>query len=100
MEDAEYVVLINEGIDGSYIRQKEERARAYSVRHSVSVANVLREWWHKDLKSGSVRANSPHSAADSKSVPPAKNATSGDLGNSFDTDVFLQAALEKSMQPW
>ena len=92
LEESEYVARINEGIPGAYIRQREERAKEYSIRHSVSVANVLREWWCKDKKNDDVYAKG--------AVSPSNPAVVGELGCSFDTDDFFQAALERSMQPW
>ena len=91
MEDAEYIALINEGMTGAYIRQKEGRAREYSIRHGVRMANVLREWWYRERKNEDACANAAFSS---------KTARAGELGCSFDTDDFVQAAIEASLQPW
>lgn len=87
--DADYLVLIDQGVSGSFIRKKLERATQYSIRHRVSVVNVLREWWRRDLQNGNV--GSDRDPIDTKGAGTWEFSCS-----SFDTDDFGKAALEYS----
>lgn len=66
--------LVSEGISRKYLEERQHRAEDYAKAHKRPVISVLREWWARDK--------------DSYSEPM----------QSFDTDDFFAAALERSLK--
>lgn len=79
LSEEERAKLFEKGVSESYIGERLQRAEAYALQHRKPVFDVLCDWWEAD-----------------KTKQPRQPAKTGDLGNSFDTDDFFQAALRHS----
>lgn len=73
--------LLTKGIPEAYINERLQRAEVYASQHQKTVFDVLCTWWKEDKNK---RSNHE------------RTTKTGDLGNSFDTDDFFQAALRRS----
>lgn len=79
LSEEEREELLTEGIPEAYINERLQRAADYALRHRKPVFDVFCDWWKED-----------------KTKQPRQSAKTGDIGNSFDTDDFFQAALRRS----
>ena len=94
LSEEEKEKLISWGIPENYIAHRLSRAVSYANEQGRSVAVVLLDWWEQD-RQFNFRARPP------LSVPKPSPPTDGGIAfscNSFDTDDFFQAALNKSMR--
>ena len=87
--------LLSLGVDGDYLREREARAIAFATEKGRGVRDVLLEWWRGDRRqSDALGREPPRRTADRADAVGGHTRDSvGSLGNSFDTDDMLCAAL-------
>ena len=78
-------LLLEKQIPAAYIQARQARASLYAAKTAQSLSDVLLLWWNTDRtqKPWNQSASPPHSST---------------LGNSFDADDFLAAALQHPFQ--
>ena len=83
LSEEERQELLTKGFSETYIDERLQRAAVYASQHQKTVFDVLCTWWKED--------KNKHSNHE-------RTTKTGDLGNSFDTDDFFQAALRRSFK--
>lgn len=78
----EFEKLLSEGVDGDYIREREERAILFAKRGGERAQDVLLRWWQEDRGSRSRRGS------------PPKTESYG-FEKSYDIDDFIAAACAR-----
>ena len=89
--------LTEKGIPLQYAEERLERAKLFAELRGISAESVLADWWAQDRprRAAKGRLSSPvgYSPHAKRELPPV-----GDLGNSFDEDDFMNAAIRHSMR--
>ena len=87
--------LLSLGVDGDYLLARAARAIAFATEKGRGVRDVLLEWWRGDRRQNDALARDPprRTADRANAVRGHTRDPVGSLGNSFDTDDMLRAAL-------
>ena len=74
--------LLRRGVPAQYLYDRLDRATFHAAKSGDDPLQVLLGWWHRD------RVN----------YAPERRPRVGELGNSFDTDDMMEAALRRSLR--
>ncbi len=94
LSEEEKETLISFGISERYILDRLSRAVDYANEGDKSVAEVILDWWYQDRQ----HPARPPTSNRPPRPPSSASRASGFTCNSFDTDDFFQAALDRSFR--